>query len=345
MNSYFKATLLSALLIFSIGSIAYSQTVGTLINSPSSWQGYTLLSPLSDSSTYLINNCGELINKWETGYIPGNHARLDENGNLYRAGETNNSYISAGGAGGIIEQYDWDNNLIWSYEVSDSIQRMHHDFEVMPNGHILAIVWEKVDASICILAGKDPLLLTSGESWIDKIIELEPVGTDSANIVWEWSAFNHIVQAFDASKANFGSISTSPRLLNFNAGNNQSDWLHCNGIDYNAEKDIIALSSPDMNEVYFIDHSTTTLEAASGAGGNYGFGGDFLYRWGNPMRYEQGTGADQKLFYQHDVHWIKKGLPDAGKIMVFNNRLFNGTDNSQPFILLIQTQVVQVTLS
>lgn len=46
---------------------------------------------------------------------------------------------------------------------------------------------------------------------------------------------------------------------------------------------------------------------------------------GKSSGYNQGTAEDQKLFYQHDAHWIGFGLspsdPDFGKIAIFNNRL------------------------
>ena len=58
--------------------------------------------------------------------------------------------------------------------------------------------------------------------------------------------------------------------------------MHCNGLDYNSALDQIALSCRGMNEVYIIDHSTTTEEAVGHTGGNAGKGGDILYRWGNP---------------------------------------------------------------
>ena len=95
--------------------------------------------------------------------------------------------------------------------------------------------------------------------------------------------------------------------------------MHCNGIDYNADLDQIALSCRSMNEVYILDHSTTTEEAAGRSGGNAGKGGDILYRWGNPQVYRNGLSSDQQLFAQHDVQWIGAGHPDEGKLMMFNN--------------------------
>ena len=88
---------------------------------------------------------------------------------------------------------------------------------------------------------------------------------------------------------------------------------------YNADLDQIAVSVWTFSEFWIIDHSTTTAEAASHKGGRSGKGGDLLYRWGNPRAYRAGTKADQKLFRQHNAHWIPKGLPGAGHMLVFNN--------------------------
>jgi hypothetical protein len=99
----------------------------------------------------------------------------------------------------------------------------------------------------------------------------------------------------------------------------QSDWCHTNAIAYNARLDQIALSVHTFNEIWIIDHSTTTEEAAGHVGGHCGKGGDLLYRWGNPRAYGAGDVEDQQLFAQHDVRWIPEGLPGAGHLMAFNN--------------------------
>ena len=99
------------------------------------------------------------------------------------------------------------------------------------------------------------------------------------------------------------------------------DWLHLNSVDYDAAHDLILVSSPELNEIFVIDHSTTSSEAHGSRGGRYGKGGDLLWRWGNPRNYGHGARADQQLFFQHQPDWIRPGLPGAGHVLVFNNGL------------------------
>jgi len=96
-----------------------------------------------------------------------------------------------------------------------------------------------------------------------------------------------------------------------------ADWLHCNAIDYSPELDLVVLSSRELSELWFIDHSTTTEEARGSSGGARGRGGDLLFRWGHP-RWHGGEG-ERTLFGQHDAQWIPAGLPGAGHVLVFNN--------------------------
>jgi len=97
----------------------------------------------------------------------------------------------------------------------------------------------------------------------------------------------------------------------------RSDWMHTNSIDYHPGLDLIVLSVPTMSEVWVLDHSTTTAEAAASEGGDFGRGGDLLYRWGNPRNY--GAPGERRLFRQHDARWILGGAPAHLGITVFNN--------------------------
>ena len=100
-----------------------------------------------------------------------------------------------------------------------------------------------------------------------------------------------------------------------------ADLNHINSVDYNEEFDQILLSVHNQNEIWVIDHSTTTQEAAGHTGGSSGKGGDLLYRWGNPQCYRAGGVYDRKFFGQHDAQWIDPGFPGEGNILVFNNGL------------------------
>lgn len=98
-----------------------------------------------------------------------------------------------------------------------------------------------------------------------------------------------------------------------------ADWMHTNSIDYHPQHDLIVISVRRFDEVWVIDHSTTSAEAASNAGGKHGRGGDLLYRWGNPAAYGMGALEERVLVGQHDVQWIEEGLPGAGGFLAFNN--------------------------
>ena len=212
----------------------------------------------------------------------------------------------------------------------------HHDIYPLPHGNILVLAATIMTNAEAVQAGRNPANLVDGNLFNEQIVELQPVGNNSANIVWEWNIKDHLIQDFDGSKDNFGSVESNPQLLDINFLGSLSginNWLHVNSIQYNADLDQIVLSSRHMNEIYIIDHSTSTAEAATSSGGIYNKGGDFLYRWGNPQAYRQGDQNDQKLFGQHYPHWIPNGLADAGKLILFNNGFSRTPSFSEVFIL------------
>jgi hypothetical protein len=225
-----------------------------------------------------------------------------------------------GGPGGRVHQFDWDGNLLWDFLYSTEDHRLHHDIERLDNGNILMIAWERKTKEEAITAGRDTSLITDDELWQERIIEVEPAGFADANVIWEWEVWDHLVQDYDSTKANYGEVPKHPELIDLNyVFDGRADWLHMNAIDYNPKLDQIIASTPFLNEIWVIDHSTTTEEASGHTGGNGGMGGDILYRWGNPAAYRAGTAKDQTLFFQHDSQWIEAGLPGEGNILVFNN--------------------------
>ncbi len=283
-------------------------------------EGYNLFVLLHTTTVNLVDTEGNIVHSWETNYKPGNVVYFLENGQLLYTGGARNRIFRADGAGGIVQLIDWDGNVTWEYEYSSNTHLQHHDVEMLPNGNVLMIAWQYKTEAEALAAGRDPSLLNDGELWPGSIIEVQPTGPKSGDIVWEWYAWDHLVQDYDTTKDNFGVVANHPELIDLNyVGFNAADWFHSNAVDYNAELDQILLSVHSFSEVWIIDHSTTTAEAAGHTGGNSGMGGDLLYRWGNPQTYDAGTAADQQLFHQHDAEWIGAGLPGEGNILVFNN--------------------------
>lgn len=303
---------------------AQFRTVGLFLNDSSSFNGYTLFAPLSYINTYIINNEGRLIHLWEGSNKPGLSAYLLENGNLLRTAVVTNTTFNAGGKGGLIQEFEWEEDLIWEFEYSSDQYLQHHDVEKLPNGNVLLIAWEFKTFEETLSEGRDPDLLLQNELWPDHIIEVQPDGSGGANIVWEWHVWDHLIQDFDSTEFNYGVISDHPELIDINfVGTTPipsgADWNHVNAVDFNETFDQIIISAHHFSEIWVIDHSTTTEEAAGHTGGNSGMGGDLLYRWGNPQTYDTGDEADQKLFGQHDSHWVEPGLPGEGNILIFNN--------------------------
>lgn len=282
--------------------------------------GYTLFAPIVDTNEYLIDDTGTVVHSWTGTAAHGMAVALAEDGHLWRQVKLDNPDFQIGGCGGRLEEVDWDGNVVWSYELSTTTQCTHHDFEVMPNGHVLLTVWNKVPPLQAVLAGRDPAKVGPEGIYVDSIVEIDP-NAPEPKIVWQWNVMDHLVQDFDTAQANYGDPAVHPELINFNyASTPGDDWTHINAVDYSPELDQIVVSAHGLSELWVIDHSTTTAEAAGHSGGRIKRGGDLLYRWGNPLAYGAGLLPDRKLFAQHDAHWIKPGLAGAGDLLIFNNR-------------------------
>ncbi len=288
---------------------------------PQAFNGYTLFGPHNSTSTYLVNMNNSVVKSWTHSRAGGYSAYLLPDGSVLRTATSGSSSLNGGGAQGVVQRYSWSGSLTWEYTYNTSSYRAHHDIEPMPNGNILIIAWERKTAAQAVQAG----LNHSAEIWPDHIIEVQPVGTNGGVIVWQWHAWDHLIQDYNASKDNYGVVANHPELFDVNVESAGSgDWLHINGISYIPSLDQIVISSHELDEIYVIDHSTTTQQAASHTGGNSGKGGDILYRWGRSSNYR--ASGNQVFNVVHCAFWIPDSLPGGGNIMAFNNR--EGTGSS-----------------
>jgi len=330
---------------------------GLTVNSDGLTEGYVMFAVPNSASVYLINRKGEVVHEWKGNYgVLG--AYLQNDGSLVQnAADPDFPVFAGGGECGRIQKIAWDNKIVWDFEYANEESHAHHDFAVMPNGHVLAIAWEAKSVDEVLAAGRKPKMTPKAGLWLDKIVEIEPQGERGGKIVWEWHIWDHLIQDYDSKKANYGNPADHPELLDLNIGdtlqplispdsmdilrakgevlwrnqtpeNTESDVYHSNAVNYNAELDQIVFSNHNLSEIFIIDHSTTTKEAAGHKGGRRGKGGDFLYRWGSPANYGHGNFASEKLFGQHDIRWIEKGKPGAGHLMVFNNNIPHYSDST-----------------
>jgi hypothetical protein len=346
------------------------QEAGLIVNDARAYQGYTLLAPIMSRMIYLLDMQGRVVHTWE-GEVPGNlSVYLLPNGHLLRYGRLAEQPFGDGaGAAGHIQEFTFDGEPVWDYRFASEKQLGHHDIFKMPSGNVLMIVWEKKSPAEAVAAGRRAETVGQSQLLVDCIYEIQPTGRTAGKVVWEWHVWDHLIQDHDPSKANYGDVGQHPELVDLNFGEGaiaaivakkdeleklkaigyvgstnpgqkpapvRADWMHSNAVAYNAELDQVLLNVLEFNEFWIIDHGTTTAEAAGHSGGKYGKGGDLLYRWGNPRAYRAGAPKDQKLFGQHNTHWIPKGHPGEGHVIVFNNgrRRIGGAHSSVDELVL-----------
>jgi hypothetical protein len=135
----------------------------------------------------------------------------------------------------------------------------HHDLEILPNGNILAVIWDRLDSES---ARKNGYKLDV-EIFPERIVEINPKNN---TLVWEWRSMDHIIQDVDPKLPKYGNIENHPERIDINYSQSSSGMvMHANGISYDPINKLIYMSIYNFSEIWAIDHSTSTLEARSGS--------------------------------------------------------------------------------
>ena len=291
-----------------------------------SFNGFALYNSQGSNTTYLIDENQNIAHTWNLTTECNYTVQLKENGNLIRGTKNNGNILNGAADAGRVQEIAPDGSIVWDYIYSTADYLSHHDLTLIGD-NVLLTAWEVKTANELNAMGYNN---ATSDKWPTHFIELAPDGNGGATIVWEWHIWDHLIQDTDPNKPNYGVISDNPQLIDINMisggggpggpGGGGGDWFHVNGVDYNEELDQIAFSSRHASEIYIIDHSTTTAEAAGHTGGNSGMGGDIMYRWGNPSNYNI-SGTQVIPSAVHDVRWITNdGRPNGGFLQIFNNR-------------------------
>lgn len=395
---------------------------------PAATPGYTLLAPLNSKSIHLVDAKGELAHTWNTAYPPGGVTRLLPNGHLLRSAQLPDPpRFHGGGIAGRIEELDWDGNVVWSYELATQERILHHDFDVLPNGHLLCIAWEYHSPDEVRSRGRAAKFVHEEGLWSDVLLEIAPKQPNGGDVVWSWRSWDHLVQDVDPKAPHYGVIADSPGRIDLNADHRylpaeetdedrakrealerqmrglgyvgggdpdaddakprraapakdgkdgdkrdgdhasdgkdspdaarsndakhagdgagappqvpagstpppakdgaapkkkspvEADWLHMNAVSYLPEHDLLLVSTPHLSELWVIDHSTTTAQAATESGGRWNHGGALLYRYGNAQNYGRGDASSRTLYYQHNPTWLRTENPNELRVLVFDN--------------------------
>ena len=297
------------------------------------FNGYALYNKQNVNTAYLIDKDGNIAKTWNCN-VPCNYALLlKQNGNIVRGGEYSGNQLTGAAIGGIVQEINPSGNVVWEYVYSSVNHCAHHDITLIGD-NVLLTAWEVKTTNELTQAGYDG---ANSDKWPTHFVEIAQDGA-GGQIVWEWHIWDHLIQDHNSSKDNYGVVANHPELIDVNMiaatgggpggggpGGGGGDWFHVNGVDYNADLDQIAFSSRHASEIYIIDHSTTSGEAATHNGGNSGMGGDILYRWGNPSNYGA-SGSQVITAAVHDVRWIPNdGRPNGGFLQMFNNSGNNGS--------------------
>ena len=178
-----------------------------------------------------------------------------------------------------------------------TIGGMHHDFALLPNGHMIVIVSETITETTGITGQTGPVNVIG-----DDLIELD----ENHNPVWFWTTFGHL------------DLNRHP--LTF------PDWTHTNAVVYTPDDHNLMISMRTQDWVIKIDYND-----GKGTGNilwRLGYQGDFtLINNGAPT-------TDPSLWFygQHDINVVSQKSAGVFSVTLFddgNNRVLNlNNDNS-----------------
>jgi arylsulfate sulfotransferase len=203
----------------------------------------------------------------------------------------------SGGSGGEIREIDLAGNIFNTITITQlnaglaaigsfQAEAFHHDFAVLPNGHLILLV--NYPETINNVSGIPNGTVALGDALVDWDPQQGPV--------WTWSTFDHL------------SFSHAPDGL--------ADWTHANAIVYSPDDEALILSMRNQNWVIKINYQ-------NGAGDGsvlwtFGDGGDFnLTGQEAPVEWNYG---------QHYPTVVSSNSSGVFDLMFFNNgndRLMN----------------------
>jgi hypothetical protein len=292
---------------------------GTTIYDPDrSWNGYTVLSPLGTQAVVVIDMNGNVVKQWE-GYnnSAGGPARVLPGGFVVAASGARPPHQES------LElvQRDFAGNVLWRFSHSQQITtrdgstvwsaRQHHDWqrENFPAGYYSPENTPAIEGSnTLILTHTDRMQPAVADAPLedDRLIEVSWNGA----IVWEWLASDHIDEfgfSPDARKA-------IKAASGANAARGSFDWLHVNSATYVGPNRWF-----DQGDRRFAPNNVIVSSREASVLAIVGRDGSIVWRLGPDFTESKELRAIRQIIGQHHAHFIPKGLPGAGNLLVFDN--------------------------
>jgi hypothetical protein len=232
-------------------------------------------------------------------------------------------------------QQDFAGNVIWRFGRNEEIKtregetiwsaRQHHDWqrEDFPAGYYGP---EAAPAT----TGSNTLLLTHtnhvqrgvADAMLedDRLIEISWDG----KLLWEWTASAHIDElGFDTQAR--AAIKAGP---GFNTPRGSFDWLHINSATYVGPNRWF-----DAGDARFAPNNVIISSRQAGLLAIVGRDGSIVWRLGPDFSQSAELRAIGQMIGQHHAHFIPKGLPGAGNVLVFDNGGASGYGFNNPIAL------------
>ena len=216
-------------------------TIHNPSHSPSkAYPGYTLYCVQGLDRAFVLNMEGRVVHEWR---IPGLSPVVKPLSNGHIAAFVANGDCTENWCQSSLREYDWEGNMVWEYAPPQGISAFTHDFQYLPNGHIL------------LLASKWRTIPQIGRPIKDNVI-LEV--NRKRQVVWKWSTLDHYDQLGLSKKAK--EIISHKRLK-------PSDVFHSNSInslppnqyevtDSRFKAGNILVSQRNSNIVFIIDRAS-----------------------------------------------------------------------------------------
>lgn len=202
-----------------------------------------------------------------------------------------NLFVGTTAPGGTIREIDLSGNTVHEFTVDDlnnwlktagydwTANSIHHDFSLLPNGHLLLLVNTNKDfTDLPGFPGKTTVLG-------DSIVDLDP----NFKPVWVWSTFDHL------------DVNRHPMMF--------PDWTHSNSLVYSPDDGNLVLSMRHQSWIIKIDYAD-----GHGTGDilwRLGYGGDFtLFNATSPADW---------FYAQHYVRIVSPNSTGILQLSMFDN--------------------------